>query len=93
MAILRSLIEMLARIDPAVWFALDLRSRSAASWIPVALLLTLFVFAAGECLVAGNLRGGAFLSVIALSLFAVKLRATAQRREPYDTGPASCGGK
>jgi hypothetical protein len=90
-AVLRSLIEVLARIDPAVWFALDLRSRSAVSWIPVALLLTLFVFAAGECFVAGNLAIAAFLSAIAIAVFAVKLRATADR--PFGTGRASCGGK
>jgi hypothetical protein len=89
MAILRSLIEVLVRIDPAVWIALDLRSRSAVSWIPVALLLALFVFAAGECLAADNLGAGAFLAAVALALFAVKLGATAQR--PYGAGPASCG--
>jgi hypothetical protein len=93
MPILRGLIEVLARIDPAIWFALDLRSRSAVSWIPVALLLTLFVFAAGKCLVAGNLAIAAFLFAIALAVFVAKLRATAHRQQPYGTGRASCGGK
>ena len=93
MAVLLRLIEVLVRIDPAVWYALDLRRRSAVSWIPVALLLAFFVFAAGECLVAGKLAEGAFLSAIALTFFAVKLRATAHRQEPYGTGRASCGGK
>jgi hypothetical protein len=84
-------VEVLVRIDPAVWFALDLRRRSAVSWIPVALVLAFFVFAAGECLVAGNLAKGAFLSAIAFTFFAVKLRATAHPQEPYDTGRASGG--
>jgi hypothetical protein len=90
---LRRLIEVLVRLDPAVWFALDLRRRSAGSWIPVALVAAFFVFAAGQCLVAGNLAEGAFLSAIALAFFAVKLRATAHRQEPDGTGPASCGGR
>ena len=93
MTVLRGLIEVLVRIDPAVWFALDLRSRSAVSWIPVALLVVLFVFAAGECLVAGNAAAAAFLSAIALTGFVVKLRATAYRQEPFGTGRASSGGK
>jgi hypothetical protein len=92
-AVLRGLIEVLIRIDPGVWYALDLRRRSAASWIPLALLLAVFVFAAGECLVAGKLAEGAFLSAIALTFFAVKLRASAHRQEPYGTGRACCGGK
>jgi hypothetical protein len=90
---LRGLIGVLLRLDPAVWFAVDLRSRSVVSWIPVALLVTLFVFVAGGCLVAGNLPAAAFLSAIALALFVVKLRATAYRQEPCDAGRASCGGK
>jgi hypothetical protein len=81
-AVLRRLIEVLVRLDPAIWFALDLRRRSAASWIPVALLLAFFVFAAGECLVAGKPAEGAFLSAIALTFVAVKLRAAAHRQEP-----------
>ena len=93
MAVLRGLIEVLIRIDPGVWYALDLRRRSAASWIPLALLLAVFLFAAGECLVAGKLAEGAFLAAIALAFFAVKLRASAQRQQPYGTGRASCGGK
>jgi hypothetical protein len=90
---LRGLIEVLARADPAIWFALDLRSRSLVSWIPVALLLALFVFAAGGCLVAGNLPAAAFLSAIAFAGLAVKLRASAHRQQPSDTGPASRGGE
>jgi hypothetical protein len=79
-AVLRGLIGVLLRLDPAIWFAVDLRSRSVVSWIPVALLVTLFVFAAGQCLVAGNLPAAAFLSVIALTGVVVKLRATAHRQ-------------
>ena len=44
MAVLRWLIEVLVRLDPAIWFALDLRSRSAASWIPVALVVAVCVW-------------------------------------------------
>ena len=93
MAVLRGLIEVLVRIDPAIWYALDLRRRSAASWVPLALLLAFFLFAAGECLVAGKLAEGAFLSAIALTFFAVKLRASAHRQQPYGTGRACGGGK
>ena len=82
MAVLRWLIEVLVRIDPAIWFALDLRSRSATSWIPVGLVVAVCVFAAVQCLVAGNLPAGAFLAAIALGFFAVKLRASAQRQAP-----------
>ena len=82
MAVLRGLIGVLVRTDPAVWFALDLRRRSATSWIPVALVLAVFVFAAGQCVVAGKLAEAAFLAAIALAFFAVKLRASAQRQEP-----------
>ena len=79
MAILRNLIEVVVRIDPGLWYLLDLRQRSAASWVPAALLLALFTFGAVECLLAGNTVGAAFLSAIALSLFGVKLRAADQR--------------
>jgi hypothetical protein len=77
MAILRNLIEVIIRIDPGLWYLLDLRRRSTASWVPAALLLALFAFGAAECLVAGNTVGAAFLSAIALPLFGAKLRAAA----------------
>jgi len=77
MAILRNLFEVIVRIDPGLWYLLDLRRRSTASWIPAALLLALLAFGAVECLVAANTAGAAFLSAIALSLFGVKLRAAA----------------
>lgn len=77
MAILHNLIKVIVRIDPGLWYLLDLRRRSAASWIPAALLLALLAVGVVECLVAGNTVGAAFLSAIALSLFAVKLRAVA----------------
>jgi hypothetical protein len=79
MAILRSLIDVVVRIDPGLWCLLDLRRRSAASWIPVSLLLALPAFGAVQRLVAGNTVGAAFLSAIALSLFGVKLRAATHR--------------
>jgi hypothetical protein len=88
-AVLRRLIEVLLRIDPALWYALDHRSRSAVSWIPVALLLGLFVFAAGACLVAGNFAEGVFLCAIAVAFLAAKLLAIARRQELYDSGRAS----
>jgi hypothetical protein len=75
MAVLRSFIEVLARIDPGLWYLLDLRSRSAVSWIPATLLLAAFAFGTVECLMAGNVVAGAVLFSIALTLFAVKLRA------------------
>jgi hypothetical protein len=78
---LSRLIEVLLRIDPALWYALDHRSRSGVSWIPVALVLALFVFAAGACLVAGNFAEGAFLSAIAVTFIAAKLLAIARRQE------------
>jgi hypothetical protein len=57
------------------------------------LLSVLLVFAAGECLVAGNLPAAAFLSAIALAIFFVKLRAIAHRQEPDGAGRACSGGK
>jgi hypothetical protein len=76
--VLRRVIAFLVRIDPAFWYALDLRRRSAASWIPAALLLILPVFGAVDCLVAGNTGGAAVLSVVALMFLAVKMRAVTQ---------------
>jgi hypothetical protein len=78
-AFLRGLIGVLLRLDPAVWIAVDLRSRSAVSWIPVALVSVLFVFAAEQCLAVGNVAAAVFLSVIALALLVAKLRASAHR--------------
>jgi hypothetical protein len=48
------------------------------SWIPAALLLAVFAFGAVECLIAGNIGGGAVLSAMALTLFAVKMLAGAR---------------
>jgi hypothetical protein len=75
MAVLRSFVGVLARIDPGLWYLLDLRSRSAVSWVPAAMLLAAFAFGTVECLMAGNVEAAAVLLVIALTLFAVKLRA------------------
>jgi hypothetical protein len=80
MAVLRRLVEVLARTDPGLWYVLDLRRRSALSWIPAALLLAVFAFGAMGCLVAGNIGGGAVLSAMALTLFAVKMLAIAHAR-------------
>jgi hypothetical protein len=56
---------------------LDLRRRSAVSWIPAALLLALSAFGALECLIAGSIGGAAVLSTLFLMFLAVKLRAVA----------------
>ncbi len=56
MAVLRRLIGVLVRLDPAIWYALDLRRRSAASWIPLALLLAFFLFAGGNASLPANSR-------------------------------------
>ena len=77
-AVLRRLIEALFRLDPGLWYVLDLRRRSAVSWMPVALLLALFVFGAVECLIAANIGGAAVLSAVAVTLAAVKMRAVAR---------------
>jgi hypothetical protein len=77
MPVLRRVIEVLVRIDPGLWYVLDLRRRSAISWIPAALLLALPAFGAAECLSAGNAAGAAVLSALAVMLLGLKLRAVA----------------
>jgi len=77
MAVLRWVAAVLVRIDPAVWYAVDLRRRSALSWAPVALILALFAFGAVQCFLAGNSGGGMTLSALALMPLLVKLRASA----------------
>jgi hypothetical protein len=77
MAVLRWVVDVLARIDPGLWYLVDLRRRSALSWVPVALMVALLVFGAVACLLAGNLAGGVILSALALTLFFVKLQASA----------------
>ena len=62
----------LARTDPGLWYLLDLRRRSALSWVPVVLLLGMLAFAVGECLVAGNVVAAAIFTLLAFMLFAVK---------------------
>jgi hypothetical protein len=79
-AVLHRVIGFLLRTDPALWYALDHRSPSAVSWIPVALLSALFVFAASACLVAGKFAEGAFLCAIAVMFAAAKLLAIRHRQ-------------
>jgi hypothetical protein len=77
MTVLRLIIGVLARTDPRLWYLLDLRRRSALSWVPVVLLLGMLVFAVGERRVAGNIAAAAIFAVPALMLSAVKRRVSA----------------
>jgi hypothetical protein len=77
MGVLRWVAAVLVRIDPALWYATDLRRQSALSWVPVALMLALFAFGAVQCFLAGNSGGGMTLSALALMPLLVKLRASA----------------
>jgi hypothetical protein len=77
MAVLRLIIGLLARTDPGLWYLLDLRRRSALSWVPVVLLLGMLAFAMAECLVAGNVAATAIFALLAFMLFAVKRRVSA----------------
>jgi len=74
---LRRLIEVLVRIDPGLWYALDLPRRSALSWIPVAILVGLFAFGAAECLLAGNVTGAEVLFAVVVTVFVLKLGSAA----------------
>jgi len=76
MTALRLIIGVLARTDPGLWYLLDLRRRSALSWVPVVLLLGMLAFAVGACLVAGNVAAAAIFVLLAFMLFAVKRRAS-----------------
>jgi len=77
MGVLRWVAAVLVRLDPGVWYVIDLRRRSALSWVPVALMLALFAFGAVQCFRAGNSGGGMVLSALASTLLLVKLRASA----------------
>lgn len=77
MIVLRRLMETLARIDPGLWYLLDLRRRSAASWIPAVLLIALFASLAVGCLAVGNIVGASILAATAVTLLAAKLQAAA----------------
>jgi hypothetical protein len=77
MGVLRWFAAALVRIDPGLWYVIDLRRRSARSWVPVALILGMFAFGAVQCFLAGNSGGGMTLVALALTLVLVKLRASA----------------
>jgi hypothetical protein len=77
MTVLRLIINVLARTDPGIWYLLDLRRRSMLSWVPVALLLAMLVFATVERLIAGNIAAAAILAALVLTMLAVKLRVSA----------------
>jgi hypothetical protein len=77
MTVLRLIINVLARTDPGICYLLDLRRRSMLSWVPVALLLAMLVFATVECLIAGNIAAAAILAALVLTMLAVKLRVSA----------------
>jgi hypothetical protein len=76
MGILRRVAAVLVRIDPGLWYVIDLRRRSALSWVPVALMLAPFAFGAVQCYLAANSAGGMTLSALALTLLFAKLRAS-----------------
>jgi hypothetical protein len=75
--VLRLIIQVLVRTDPGLWYLLDLRRRSALSWVPVVLLSAIVAFAVVECLMAGNVEAGVILTALAFLVFAVKLRVLA----------------
>ncbi len=77
MMVLRWLVALTARIDPGLWYLVDLRRRSPLSWVPVVSMVALLVFGAAECLLAGNSAGGLILSALALALLVGKLRVSA----------------
>jgi hypothetical protein len=77
MTVLRWIIGVLARTDPGLWYLLDLRRRSALSWVPVVLLLAMLAFAVAECLIAGNVAAATIFTLLAFMLFAVKRRVSA----------------
>jgi hypothetical protein len=77
MGVLRWVAAVLVRIDPGLWYVIDLRRRSALSWVPVVLMLALFAFGTVQCVLAGNSGGGMTLSALAFTLLLFKLRASA----------------
>jgi hypothetical protein len=77
LAVLRLIVNVLARTDPGLWYLLDRRRQSPLSWLSVVLFLAVFVFAAFECLLAGNVPGAAIFAALAFVLFAIKLRVCA----------------
>lgn len=77
MAVLRLIVDIIARADPGLWYLVDLRRRFRLSWVPVIFLVVLLVFAAVECLIVGNTGGGLMLSALGFGLLIVKLRASA----------------
>ena len=77
MTVLRLIIHVLARIDPGLWYLLDLRRPSALSWVPAVLLAAILAFAVVACLIAGNVPAAAIFTALAFLVFAVKLRVSA----------------
>jgi hypothetical protein len=75
--VLRLIMNVLVRTDPGLWYLLDLRRRSALSWLPVVLLSAIPAFAVVECLIAGNVAGATIFAALALMVAAVKLRVSA----------------
>jgi hypothetical protein len=78
MAALRWIVDVMVRIDPGLWYLIDLRERSALSWLPAVLMAALLMFVSVQCLLAANIGGGLVLSALALTLFIVKWRRSAQ---------------
>jgi hypothetical protein len=77
MTVPRLIIGVLARTDPGLWYLVDLRRRSAVSWVPVVLPLAILAFAVAECLIAGNVAAAAIFALLAFMLFVVKRRVSA----------------
>jgi hypothetical protein len=75
--VLRLILNVLVRTDPGLWYWLDLRRRSALSWVPVVLLLAMSAFAVVECLIVGNVAGAATFAALALIVAVVKLHVSA----------------
>jgi hypothetical protein len=75
--VLRLIMNVLVRTDPGLWYWLDLRRRSALSWVPVVLLSAMSAFAVVECLRVGNVAAAAIFAALGLMAAAVKLRVSA----------------
>jgi hypothetical protein len=72
MAFPRLLIKVLVRIDPSLWYLLDLRRPSGLSWVPAILLMALLIIATVACIAADNIVAAMVFATLALALLIVK---------------------